>query len=179
MSTHEVNAPAVKETAVVALLERQLAAARWLLGAAEDRDLARTQWEKADGVALLACGGTLGAVRVPACLVWAAAGTEDLEEVDAFLRRWFIRGAVFMDLHSLLYYVLVPGVTAAEWTDGGFPGVECLGRDHYLGVPAVRLTEARGRSYWCVPMDGPGDLCYVGEVLQLLKQGQAARQKTP
>ncbi|MFI5571979.1 hypothetical protein ACIA6T_32535 [Streptomyces sp. NPDC051740] len=60
------EAPTVEETSVARNLERQLAVAHWLLGATEDRDLARAQWEHADGVALLACGGTLGAVRAPA-----------------------------------------------------------------------------------------------------------------
>ncbi|MER6622006.1 hypothetical protein [Streptomyces sp. NPDC000931] len=173
------EAPTVEETSVVRNLERQLAVAHWLLSAAEDRDLVRAQWEDGGGVALLACGGTLGAVRVPAGLVWAAAGTEELKEVDAFLCRWFFGGAVFMDLHSHLYYFLVPGTAAVKWTGAEFPGVACLGRNHFLGVPAVRLTEPRGRSYWCVPMDGPGDLCYISEVWQLLRKGLAARQETP
>lgn len=177
--TNELDTPPAAETSVVMDRERQLAAEHWLLGAADDRDLARTQWEDAGGVALLACGGILGAVRAPGHLVWAAAGTTELEEVDVFLRRWLGGGGVFMDLHSHLYYFLVPGTTAAKWTGGEFPEVECLGRDHFLGVPSLRLTEPRGRSYWCRLMDGPGDLCYVDEVWELLRKGQAARRETP
>lgn len=184
MSGSELDLPPVEELtpagpAVVTGLERQLAVAHWLLGAADDRGLAREQWEALDGVALLACGGTLGAVRAPARLVWAVLGTEDLAAVDAGLRRWFDGGAAFMDLHSLLYYFLVPGSTAKHWPREDFPDVECLGRDHFLGVPAVRLVEPRGRSYWCMPMDGPGDLCYVDEVQELLRRGQAVRGDVP
>lgn len=174
MSGDESDSMAVEGTAVTTLPERQLAVGHWLLGAADDRATARGQWAGLD-VALLRCGGILSAVRVPARLVWAAAGSEELHAVDDHLRRWFDGGAVAMDLHALLYYFLVPGSTAWRWTDREFPGVECLGRDHYLGVPAPRLTERRGRSYWCVPMDSPGDLCYPDEVVELLKVGRAAR----
>jgi hypothetical protein len=175
VSGSEVSTPAVEGTAVVRTLERQLAVSHWLLGAADDRDLARSQWQEAGGVALLACGGIFSAVRAPAHLVWAAAGSEDLATVDDHLRRWLDGGAVFMDLYLTMYYFLVPSSTAWKWSERDYPGVACLGRDHYLGVPALCLTERRGRSYWCVPMDHPGDLCYVDEVEQLLKEGRAAR----
>lgn len=174
----ELDTP-VGETSTVMTRERQLAVEHWLLGAADDTDLARAQWADAGGVALLACGGILGAVRVPARLVWAAAGTTELEEVDAHLRRWFSGGGAFLDLHSCLYYFLVPGSTASRWTGSEFPDVACLGRDHFLGVPAVHLTEPRGRSYWCQPMDGPADLCDVTEVWQLLHAACAALPDSP
>lgn len=175
MSGDDTSTPVVEGTAVATVLERQLAVAHWLLSAADDREWARSQWEDAGGVALLACGGIFSAVRIPAHLVWAAARTQHLKEVDAALSRWFDGGAVFMDLHSNLYYVLVPASTEWRWTQREYRGVECLGRDAFLGVPAVRLTEPVGRSYWCVPMDSPGDLCYVDEVEQLLKESRAAR----
>lgn len=178
MIEDETETPA-EESAVVMTRERRLAVEHWLLGAAENRDLAREQWERAEGLALLACGGVLGAVRVPARLVWAAAGTIELRETDAFLRRWSLGGGVFMDLHSHMYYFLVPGSTARQWTGSEFPDVACLGRDHYLGVPAVDRTEPRGRCYWCVPMDGPGDLCYAPEVWQLLQRAREALQEAP
>ncbi|MFI1703084.1 hypothetical protein [Streptomyces griseoruber] len=171
---HEDDAGVLEATGMTTLPERQLAASSWLLGAAEDRDIARRQWEDQD-IALLCCGGILSAVRIPAHLVWAAARTEQLEEVDAFLREWFDGGAVFMDLHSQTYYALVPGTAAWRWSDREFPGVECLRSDNYLGVPSIRLTEPRGRSYWCLPMESPGDLCYVDEVEALVRSGRAAR----
>ncbi|MET9818363.1 hypothetical protein [Streptomyces sp. NPDC006355] len=166
----------VEGTSVVMPAERQLAVGHWLLTAAEDREKALRQWDGQD-VALLACGGIFSAVRAPAALVWAAVGTEDLDDVDDRLRKWFDGGAVFMDLHGLHYYALVPGSTASRWRERDYPGVACLGRDHYLGVPAARSVERRGRAYWCVPMDSPGDLCYVDEVTELLRTGQAARRE--
>ncbi|MCF3960591.1 hypothetical protein [Streptomyces fuscigenes] len=157
--------------------EPQPAVSRWLLQAAEDRALAREQWREGNGgVALLACGGILSAIRAPAALVHAALEAETPRDVDAALRRWFDGGAVFMDLHSRAYYFLVPGSTAWRRTERELPGVECCGQDHYLGVPAIRLTEARGRSYWCLPPSGPGELCVLDEVEQLLMRGQAARR---
>jgi hypothetical protein len=162
------------EGAVVSTLaQRQLSAGQWLLTAAEDRDAARAQWQE-QGLALLACGGVFSAVRAPAHLVWAAAGTDDLMRVDAHLQRWFDGGAVFMDLYSAQYYFLVPAATAWRVTDRKHPGVECLGRGTYLGVPAPHLTQPRGRSYWSVPMGGPGALCYADEVEQLLAEGRAS-----
>lgn len=176
MTGQEISTRAVEGTAVVSSLERQLAVAQWLLTAAVDRDAARSQWEQHD-VALLACGGVLSAIRAPAHLVRAAAGTDDLVQVDAHLQRWFDSGGVFMDLHSAQYYFLIPSGAAREFPRRDYPGVECLGRNHFLGVPSVRLMEPRGRSYWCVPMDGPGDLCHMDEVAQLLKEAQAARSE--
>jgi hypothetical protein len=91
------------------------------------------------------------------------AGTDELTEVDVFLGRALDGGPVFMDLHSNLYYFLVPGSFSWRWNDRDFPGVECLGQDRFLGVPDIRLTVPRGRSYWCVPMNSPGELCNSGD----------------
>ena len=153
--------------------ERELAVTHWLLGATDDRDQARAQWRE-QGIALLACGSIFSAVRIPAGLVWAAARTEDLKKVDAFLRQWFDGGAVFIDLRSLQYYALVPASAEWRWKDRDFPGVACLGRDNFLGVPAIQLTEPRRRAYWCLPMDSAGDLCYPDEVARLILAGRTA-----
>lgn len=153
--------------------ERELAVTHWLLGAADDRDEARAQWAE-QGIALLACGSLFSAVRIPAGLVWAAAKTEELKEVDAFLGQWFDGGAVFMDLHSLQYYALVPASAGWRWKDRDFPGVACLGLDNFLGVPAIQLTEPEGRAYWCRPMDSAGDLCYLDEAEKLVLASRTA-----
>lgn len=166
---------ALEATALTTLEERQLAASSWLLQATDDPDVARAQWNEPGGIALLACGGILSAVRIPAHLVWAAAKTDALKKVDAFLGTWFDCGAVFMDLHSQMYYALVPGTAAWRWNDRDFPGVECLRQNNFLGVPAIRLIEPKGRAYWCLPMESPGDLCYVDEVEDLVHAGRASR----
>ncbi|WP_155056618.1 hypothetical protein [Streptomyces blattellae] len=163
---------ALEASGLTTLRERQFAATSWLLGAADDRDLARRQWDD-QGIALLCCGGILAAVRIPARLVWAIAKTEQLEKVDAFLGEWFDGGAMFMDVHSHMYYALVPGTPKWPLNDRDFPGVDCLGRDNFLGVPASRLTRPKGRAYWCLPMQSPGDLCYVDEVEKLVRIGRA------
>lgn len=171
----ESDGGGLEVTGVTTLPERQLAVTHWLLGAAEDQDLARSQWDDQGGTALLACGGILATVRIPAHMVWAVANTDELEKVDAFLRQWFDGGAVFMDLHAQMYYALVPGSAAWRWNDRDFPGVECLRSDNYLGVPAIRLTKPKGRAYWCRPMESPGDLCFVDEVEELVCHGRAAQ----
>lgn len=163
----------VREGQVAKAAERQLSVSHWLLGAASDPATARTQWAE-QGVALLACGGIFSAVRIPARLVWAAADSCQLGAVDAFLGRRLDGGAVLMDVHAHLYYFLVPRSVAGRREERDCRGVEVLGRNAYLGIPATRLTEPRGRSYWCVPMEAPGDLCYTDEVGELIRAGRAS-----
>ncbi|WP_328349162.1 hypothetical protein OG800_48855 [Streptomyces sp. NBC_00445] len=166
---------ALEARGLTTLGERQLGVTHWLLTAAEDRARARAEW-KEQGIALLTCGAALSAVRIPAHLVWGAARTEELEKVDDFLRRFFDGGAMFMDIHAHLYYALVPGTSEWRWTNREVPGVERLrGRSYYLGVPHIALTEPKGRSYWSLPMDTAGDLCYLDEVESLVITGLAAR----
>ncbi|MEU6523797.1 hypothetical protein ABZ892_13490 [Streptomyces sp. NPDC046924] len=162
----------VEGAALVTRAERDLAVSHWLLSAAENRDLARAQWRERDRIALLACGGILSAIRLPARLVWCAAGSEELKEVDVYLRQ-AIDGPVFMSLHTLRYYALVPGRALGQFPARDFPGAACIGRDHYLGVPDVGCTIPRGRSYWCVPMDSPGELCPVEAVEAMARRGRA------
>ncbi|MET8830947.1 hypothetical protein ABZX40_29125 [Streptomyces sp. NPDC004610] len=175
----ETGTPAVDRPAVVTGggPERQLAVSQWLLSAAQDVDRARVHWQQGSHLVLLACGGIFSAVRVPAHFVWAATGSEDLAEVDACLRTWFDGGAAIMDLHSHHYYFLVPTSAAPSCADHPRSEAAVLGRDHYLGVPPVSLTEPGGCSYWSVPMWGPGALCSMDEVEQLIQRGRAARDE--
>ncbi|MFE7113333.1 hypothetical protein ACFU98_44200 [Streptomyces sp. NPDC057575] len=58
---------------------------------------------------------------------------------------------------------------AGRWV----PGVECLGSGSFLGVPRPQRTEPeQSRSYWCVPMDGPGTLCSLDAVWKLIAYGR-------
>jgi hypothetical protein len=164
-----------EDTKLVTARERRAAVSSWLLTATEDRALGRKQWAEGD-IALLSCGGVFSAIRIPGLMVWAVAGTDELTEVDVFLGQALDGGPVFMDLHSNLYYLLVPGSFAWRWNDRDFPGVECLGQDHFLGVPDIRLTVPRGRSYWCVPMNSPGELCKSGDVERFVRAAHRARQ---
>ncbi|MFJ6565631.1 hypothetical protein ACIQMV_38500 [Streptomyces sp. NPDC091412] len=152
--------------------ERELAVSHWLLAAALDHDVAREEWRTL-GVALLACGGIFAAIRMPGELVRAAAGAQGEEGVDAFLRRALEAGPSFRDRHSDAYYALVPGSTAWSWSPSEtFRGLQCLGRDCYLGVPAVDRTEPEGREYWCAPMASPGELCDPRLVWAMVQLGQ-------
>ncbi|MET9035295.1 hypothetical protein [Streptomyces mirabilis] len=164
-----------EDTKLVTARERCAAVSSWLLTATEDRALGRKQWAEG-GIALLSCGGVFSAIRIPGLMVWAVAGTDELTEVDVFLGRALDGGPVFMDLHSNLYYLLVPGSFSWRWNDRDFPGVECLGQDHFLGVPDIRLTVPRGRSYWCVPMNSPGELCNSGDAERFVRAAHMARQ---
>ncbi|BAU86753.1 hypothetical protein SLA_5884 [Streptomyces laurentii] len=160
-------------TAVVRRAERRAAVAQWLLSAAPNAREAKAEWDRY-GIAVLACGGVLSAVRVPGELVWAAAGTEDHAEADVFLTDWLDDGAVVMDRHAGLYYFLVPALMGRLWNPKAFHKVECLGSNSYLGVPLVDHTIPEGRAYWAVEMDSPGALCWPDEVAALLHRGQTA-----
>ncbi|MFF4179746.1 hypothetical protein [Streptomyces sp. NPDC001750] len=153
--------------------DRELAVSHWLLSAAPDLGEARAQWAKT-GIALLRCGGVFTAVRIEADIVQAAAGTEDPERIGVYLKRCLQGGPVFIDTSSRRYYVLVPAST--QWVGRVVPGVECLGPGCFLGVPHPQRTEPDlSRSYWCVPMDGPGALCSPDAVSQLVAYGAYQR----
>ncbi|MDX3067102.1 hypothetical protein PV518_33845 [Streptomyces sp. ND04-05B] len=154
--------------------DRAFASGTWLLAAAQDMAQATAAWAKRNGIALVRCGGIFGAIRIEAALVHAAAGTKDNAEVDAFLVEALNGAPVFMDQHSRWYYVLVPVSTGRrqEWRNGRFaPKAEFLGIDSVLGVPRPDATPEE-RSYWCVPMDGPGILAVPDMVSQLVSIGR-------
>ncbi|WP_409469705.1 hypothetical protein [Streptomyces sp. HC307] len=155
--------------------EREVAVGTWLLLSAQSADRARMEWKKG-GIALLRCGALFAAIRMNGDLVRAAADTDDAERVDAFLEEALCGGPVFVDQHSAQYYALVPASMQdrREWRERRhLDGTKCLGRDSYLGVPRPEFTEPDHHfSYWCVSMDGPGDLCPVEAVSQLVTYGQ-------
>ncbi len=151
---------------------RELAVGHWLLTATNDRRQARVEWETS-GIALLRCGSIFSAVRIPAVVVHAAAGTEDAQAVDAYLSDALQGGPVFSDSCSQVYYALVPASTARRWD---VPETECLGVNCYLGVPSPeRTSPAAYRSHWSVPMDGPGALCTPDSVSQMVLYGRYRR----
>ncbi|MER5918301.1 hypothetical protein ABT124_50815 [Streptomyces sp. NPDC001982] len=96
--------------------ERALAAEHWLLAAAEDRARARADW-KESGRALLRCGTLFAAVRLSARIVYAAAQTTCLADIDTYLARALHEGPVFLDQLTHRYYVLVGATTGyrSEW----------------------------------------------------------------
>jgi hypothetical protein len=156
--------------------DRDAAVRSFLLAAAFEPGKAPEQWA-GKGLALLRCGGLLGAVRISTGLVRAAAGTDNPREVDAFLAEALPGGPVFVDRHAQWYYVLVPAGTGrrVEWATRSRHGLgaEFLGMGSYLGVPRPEATDPEGeRSYWCVPMDRPGALADPDAVLRFLALAQ-------
>jgi hypothetical protein len=150
--------------------DRQAAAASWLLLAAPDQRKALVEWER-EGLTLLRCGGLFSAVRIPASIFHAAAGTEDPRELTAFLRE-ALDGPVFFDRSGLHFYALTPHSTARLWK---VADSECLGADFFLGVPATSVTapDPRFRAWWAVPMDGPAALCFPATVAGLVQYGRS------
>ncbi|MFD0078623.1 hypothetical protein ACFVIY_40240 [Streptomyces sp. NPDC127166] len=149
---------------------RQAAAETWLLLAAPDRCKALVEWER-EGLTLLRCGGLFSAVRIPAAVVHAAAGTEDPYELTAILRQ-ALDGPVFYDRSGRHFYALTPHSTARLWQ---VPESECLGPDFFLGVPATSVTapDPRCRAWWVVPMDGPATLCFPAAVAGFVQRGRS------
>ncbi|MFE9662976.1 hypothetical protein [Streptomyces sp. NPDC005955] len=125
------------------------ALARWLLLAAEDRSTALTEWASR-GVALLACGRTFDAVRVPCDLVRVATGAADDARAAAVLRTALNGGPVFLDRTTRQTYVLT---ACGTWATDRMPQVEHLGAGYYLGVPRLDLAAGRRRSHWAGPVD--------------------------
>ncbi len=150
------------------LRRRQLAAAKWLLSAADDAAAAQREWDT-HGVALLRCGRAFTAVRITGSLVHAAAGTSAPDDVAAFLTD-ALDGPVYADPRSSLYYALISAAAPWHLRD---PAVERFGRDTYLGVPATDRTGPGPGSYWVVPVKRPRRLCPTLRVERLVAAGRA------
>ncbi|NML55371.1 hypothetical protein HHL19_16505 [Streptomyces sp. R302] len=150
--------------------DREAGAETWLILAAHDKRQAQREWAEY-GVALLRCGKTFTAIRVPAEIVHAVAGTSDRDEVASYLATALDRGPCFFDGNSQSYYALAPRSAAGRWS---VPGTEALGGDFFLGVPATTITapDPRCAAWWVVPMEGPAALCDVGIVRWLVERGR-------
>lgn len=163
---------------------RRLAAEHWLLSTLPTPDAvgwARMQWAEM-GVAMLPLGGLIAAVRIPAHLVHALAHSHEQPTVDALLAEALHGGPVICTLlGGHRYYALVPGTMPTTWhgTVEGWRslGVDCLGKDAYLGVPPVTRTEfdtGTWASYWSVPMASAGELCDPATLARLIAAGRQA-----
>lgn len=154
--------------------DRATGAESWLVLAARDAHQARREWAEY-GVALLRCGTSFTAVRIPADIVLAAAGTTDRAALVTYLTT-ALDGPCFFDGNGRAFYALTPLSTAHRWD---VPETECLGADFYLGVPATTVTEPDPRcaAYWVVPMDGPAALCDPAIVRWLVQRGRIQRSE--
>ncbi|MFG2682517.1 hypothetical protein [Streptomyces sp. NPDC048392] len=152
--------------AVVTGAERQHAIEQWLLAAADDELTARQQWRKG-GIALLRCGKSFDAVRVPLVIVEAAAGMTEHIMIAAYLHEALLGGPAFVDASSNLVYCLVVPSTG-HWRE---PDTEYLGADSYLGVPVLRAPSS-ARSCWFLEPDWPGMVCRPDAVKQMVTFGR-------
>ncbi|WP_019887415.1 hypothetical protein [Streptomyces purpureus] len=115
-------------------------------------------------------------MRIPADLIYAAAGTEEPEAVRGFLAEVLDGGPVFHDAGGRQFYALTPASAPSSWR---LAVAECLGSDTFPGVPATDLTgpDPRYPAYWVAPMDGPGTLCAPDDVAHLVLIGHKAAMK--
>ncbi|MFF5505822.1 hypothetical protein [Streptomyces roseolus] len=150
---------------------REAGAETWLILAAPDTTEARREWAEY-GVALLRCDLTFTAVRIPADIFLAAAGTTNRDEVADYLSDALDGGPCFFDGNSRSFYVLTP-LSTGRWWD--VPDTELLsGGGRFLGVPATTITEPDPRcaAYWVVPMGGPAALCDPGILRWLVQRSR-------
>lgn len=164
-------------TLVHASADRQLAVEQWLLATHKSATQVRREWQEA-GIALLPLGTLMSAVRIPQRMVAAIAGTDDPGILDALLSK-ALGGPVICDPAGHRYYILVPGTMPDRWRhlaeDWRALGVDCLGRDTYIGVPKVQAREFDPKTfalYWSVSMPSAGELCAPLAVARLIAAAQ-------
>ncbi|WP_438307067.1 hypothetical protein ACSHXN_47300 (plasmid) [Streptomyces sp. HUAS TT11] len=148
-----------------------MAVTNWLLSATRDPRRAVQEWGR-DGMTVLQCGALFCAIRLPVLLVEAMTSPRRAPVmVDAFLAEVLEGGPVIRCNTGRFFYALVEPSAAERWHVWD---TECLGRGYDLGVPSLDLTEHPGHtaSYWAVPVRGPGVLCEVVAVEQLLVHGR-------
>ncbi|MEV7197508.1 hypothetical protein AB0N81_37820 [Streptomyces sp. NPDC093510] len=141
-----------------------MSAAFDLLARAQDApQQAHREWMET-GIALLPLGKRFNSVCLPARLVHAATGTDDLELVAVTLAH-LLRGPVIHNRPQRQYYALTTPFPPARWE---YPDeAPMLGTGHFLSVPASDLTGPTGL-YWAVRPRMVGDLCPVQSVAALL-----------
>ncbi|WP_282795047.1 hypothetical protein [Streptomyces sp. CC224B] len=141
--------------------ERRAAIQQWLLTSAGSERQAHRQWA-CGSVAVLRCGQTFDAVRIPVALVEGAAGTDDRQRIAAYLNEALFGGATFIDEVTKHVYCLVEA-SAGDWDT---PDTWYLGKHHHLGVPRLDATRVE-RTYWLVAPDVPVTLCLLDAVRQM------------
>ncbi|WP_055565919.1 hypothetical protein [Streptomyces atriruber] len=136
----------------------------WLARSQGDARQAHREWQE-HGITLLPLGTRFNSVSLPARLVRAAAGTADLDLVNATLAQ-LLDGPVIHNRPQDEYHALVGTFPVARWP---YPDdAPMLGAGHYLSVPASDLTGPTGL-YWAVRPRIVGDLCPVQSVAALVR----------
>ncbi|MFJ8798548.1 hypothetical protein [Streptomyces sp. NPDC102487] len=125
---------------------------------------------KETGVAVLALGTRIAAVRLSGELVRAATEMQEPRAVGAVLQAR-LGGAVIHDPRPDVFYPLIDSHAGVTWDDSRM--APCLGDGVYLGVPALRRTQPPG-PYWSVLPRHEGDLCHPGALRELVARGSQA-----
>lgn len=144
----------------------------WLLRAADDPGTAVREW-RTQGVAVLRCGRTFAAIRIPADLVHAALGTSDPAAVADRLPD-ALGGPAIWDGPEMPVYALIQPHAGLVWD--GANDTPCLGQDtsltQYLGVPALDRLTPPG-PHWVVPPRGDEQLCRPSVVRAFITRARA------
>ncbi|GHB80135.1 hypothetical protein GCM10010331_79570 [Streptomyces xanthochromogenes] len=140
----------------------------WLASSLNRPQAAKEQWEKG-GIASLALGRRFSAVRLTEPLVYATAESRMSVHVSRALAS-ALHGPVLHAPSTRRFYAFTPPV-APDW--GWSPHAEYLGRDNYLGVPPIELTDPEDGldGYWAVPVTRPGDVCDPDRLADLISAG--------
>ena len=144
------------------------ATSRWLAGSLDRPANAHQEWT-ANGIAILALGRRLSAVRVTEDLVYAVTASTTV----AHVLRDVLHGPVIHDPSGQRFYALVPPSPSSGSLG---PYATYLGLGHFVGVPRVEDTEPSRflTSYWAAPMLRPGDLCDPIRLASMLTVGSDA-----
>lgn len=160
------------------------AIADWLARGDKDPAQILNQWAER-GLAVITLGRSYSAVRLPARLLHAVAGTEDREGLDGYLAE-SLDGPVICDPRGRRYYALVPPRMIPIWrphVDARWRalGAELLGPEYSLGVPrpGTVFSPAKYHSYWAVPMSAAGQLCTQLDMAQLIGNASRAMAEEP
>ncbi|MEU6002602.1 MULTISPECIES: hypothetical protein [unclassified Streptomyces] len=146
----------------------------WLARSQQEPAQAWHEWSTdGGGVALLPLGHRFVAPRLPEALVYAAAGSVDLQEVTKYLTKAL--GPVIFDNRAMggTYYALMQCQDGLVWEHEEIAPL--LGHGTYLGVPRMDRRKPPG-TYWVVPPRHAGHLCEVSAVDALVTLGSAAVQ---
>ncbi|MEU5432958.1 hypothetical protein AB0G73_06215 [Streptomyces sp. NPDC020719] len=148
--------------------QARAAITNWLASAHDTPTRARREFDV--GIALVPTGTKFDAIRLPAPVVHAAAGSSAPEAVVAFLAEGLKVGAVIHDAYGVgvWYYALVPPGTYDHWR---VPGVECLAPGTWLGVPRLDFLPRPG-PHWALPPRAVGSVCDARAVAALVLRGR-------
>ncbi|MFD6431383.1 hypothetical protein [Streptomyces venezuelae] len=141
------------------------AAFDWLARAQQESRQAQRAWVE-QGIALLPLGTRFNTVCLPARLVNAAAGTDDLGAVTVMLAE-LLNGPVIHNRPQQRYHALVERTPVLRWMRE-YGEAPMLGDGHFLTVPASDLRGPTGL-YWAVPPRIVGDMCPVQAVAALVR----------